>query len=511
MLARIVNCGSGVNRDLMPSELAPDLWSDCQNARFRNGFAEKRRGIQAAFTTPTVVPYYIDTYNAGSSRFLVQAGLAKVFVDDGTTRTEITPVSPFTGAVDNRWTGGSLQGTLILNNGVDSPMYWNGDTATDLAALTGWTPGWKSDVIRPFKYYLVALGNTRGGAKQIHNVGWSNSAQPGAIPTTWTAATGNDAGAVDLAETTGVMVDCLPWGDVNIIYKQDARYAMQYIGGNDVFRFVRLPGSDGLLARGCVVNTPKGQVFMSSGDVRIHQGGDSVSIIEGSNRRWLFNNMDSTNAGRSFLAVNPQKNEVWVCFPSTGSSSCDRALVWNWQDNTWGDFTLPNVTYGTTGLVPTNLSSSVIDSVSLVIDTDTAVINANDYSQNENRLVLSTTDPKIGLAETGSTDFGTAVPFMLEKTGISFGDTDAVKVLNASRPQINAIPGTVVTVYHGSAMHPADAVVYSAGYTFTVGTSTRATSFARGGRYMAWKMTSSDYAPVVMKSNDIEYIKQGRF
>lgn len=511
MLQRIANCGAGLNRDLLPSELAPDIWSDCTNVRFRNGFAEKRHGIQSAYTAPTAVPYFVTTFLTAASRFLVQCGTVRVFVDDGTTRSDITPVATFTGGINDRWSGGSLQGTLILNNGVDSPCYWAGNPATPLAALTGWTAGWKSDVIRPFKNYLVALGNTRGGAKQPHNVGWSAAAAPGSIPSTWTAGVGNDAGGMDLAETTGVMVDCLPYGDVNIIYKQDARYLMQYIGGNDVFRFQRLPGDDGLLARGCVVNTPKGQVFMSNGDVRLHQGADSVSIIEGVNRRWLFNSMDTTNAGRSFLAVNQQKNEVWVCFPSVGSASCDRALVWNWNENTWGDFSLPSLTYGTSGLVATNLTSNVIDNVSQVINTDTAVIDGNEYSPSEARLILSTANQQIGLADTGSTDFGTALTFMLEKRGISFGDTDAVKVLSASRPQFNAQAGTVLSVYHGSHMRPTDDATYAAAQTFTVGTTDRATAFSNGGRYLAWKVTSTDYSPILMKSNDIEFFAQGRF
>lgn len=510
MLVPIKECGRGVNKDLLPSELLPGQWSDALNMRFPNGFAKKRKGITAAYTTPAVIPYWLGTYSTTASRFLVEAGLAKVYVDDGTTQTEITGTAP-TGAIDDRWSGGVLGGVLIMNNGVDSPSYWNGDVLTNLTTLAGWTAGWKSDVIRPFKNFLVALGNTRGGSKMPHNVGWSNSAEPGAIPTQWTASTTNDAGDVDLAETTGEMVDCMPLGDVNIIYKQDARYAQQYIGGNDVFSFRRLPGNDGLLARGCIANTPKGQVFLSNGDVKIHSGGEAQSIAEGRIRRWLFSSMDSSNANRSFLVTNPQTNEVWVCFPSTGSATCDTVAAWNWESDTWGIFSVSAVTYGSTGLIPAGLANDTWASDSAAWTADTSTWAENEYSENESRLILATSTPQIGLAETGALDFGSAVTWRLEKVGISLDDSDRLKVFNASRPQVDAFPGTAITVYHGSSMSADGAVTYAASTTFTVGTSNWANRYARAGRYAAFKMESSASFALSLRSWDMKFEPQGLY
>lgn len=509
MLVSIKQVGNGVNKDLLPSELLPGQWSDALNVRFRNKFAEKRKGVQPVFTTPTVIPYALAAYATSTARFIVQAGLAKVFVDDGTTRTEITGTAP-TGAIDDRWCLGVLNGVLIASNGKDNAAYWNGDTGTDLATLTGWTNGWKSDSIRPFKNYLVALGNTRGGAKKPHNVGWSNAAEPGAIPTLWTAAATNDAGDVDLAETPGVMVDSLPLGDVNIIYKQDARYAMQYIGGNDVFRFQRLPGNDGLLNRGCVVNTPKGHVFMSNGDIKLHQGGEAISIADGRIRNWIFTNIDSTYASRSFLCLNPLKTEVWVCFPSYGNSVCNKVCAWNWNDDTWGIFDVASLTAGTSGLVPASLISDAWSSDSESWASDVTAWVENEYSQNDARLILATSTLKIGLADTGGTDFGTSVPATLEKTGISLDDPDTIKILNRLRPQLKATAGSQVSVYLGSSMTADAPPTYATAATFTVGTSNWANAFAKGGRYMAVKITGPTQQLFSMASYDMEFVKDGR-
>lgn len=510
MQVTIQKCGNGVNKDLLPSELLPSQWSDALNIRFRNDFAEKFRGIKAAYTTPTAAPYWIGTYETTAGRYLVQAGLSAVFVDDGTTRTDITGAVP-TGAIDDRWTGGVLNGVLIMNNGANDATFWNGNIVTDLATLTGWTVGWRSDVMRPFKNYLVCLGNTRGGAKKPHNVGWSNAAEPGAIPTTFTAAAANDAGDQDLAETTGVMVDCLPLGDANIIYKQDARYAMNHIGGTFVFRFQRLPGNDGLLARGCVVNTPKGHVFLSNGDVKIHSGGEAVSLAEGRIRKWLFRTMDAANAKRSFLALNPQKTEVWVCFPSYGQAACDMAAVWNWESDTWGIRAISAVTYGTTGLIAANLAADTWVSDTDPWSTDGTTWTENEFNQNDARMIVSTSTPRIGLVDTGTTDFGTVFSWRLEKTGIQLDDPESIKILSASRPQFSALAGTAVSVYHGSAMTADATPTYASAATHTVGTTNWSNAFATGGRYMALKLESSAAQPVALRSYDLDYTKMGRF
>src|SRR6516225_12395441 len=98
-------------------------------------------------------------------------------------------------------------------------------------------------------------------------------------------------------------------------------YGMQYIGQPFIWRFFRLPG-------------------------------------EGRMRRWLFNNLDQTYFARSFLCINPTVNEVWVCFPSSGATSPNLALTWNWDSDVFGVRELQNATYGATGVVVTASDST---------------------------------------------------------------------------------------------------------------------------------------------------------
>lgn len=510
MLYSVKECGKGVNKDLLASELAPGFWSDVLDVEFSNGFGRQRRGIKAVYTTPTAIPYFLLTYVKDSAnRFLIQAGTATIFADDGATRTNVTPTPAPTGGVDDRWTGGVLNGIPFLNNGVDDPLYWDGDTANDFDAIAAWTTGDTISSMRAFSYYLVGLGYTpSGGSIKPYRVIWSNAAEPGSLPTTFTASDTNDAGDIDLTEA-GILVDCLPLGEMNIIYGKEGRYAMHYIGGNQVFDFQLLPGKDGILSKGCVVDTPKGHVFFTGKDVMIHAGGQATSIAEGRIRDWLSTTVDTANAARSFLTLNPQRSEVWVCFPTTGNSSCNRAAVWNWNDNTWTIYSLPNVTYGTSGLVSSALDGGTNDGDSATIDSDVATNDQDEFSSNEARLVLSTTTPTIGLANTGATDFGVSISAYRERKGIRISDTNLKVFIRRSQWNFDGVAGTQASILHGHHATADGEPSYESAATWTQGTSEWANRMSKRGLYQAVKVIEMSDQPLALRSYVLDVREAG--
>lgn len=509
-IVKISNAGQGVNADTMPEELAAGVWSACQNMRFRNGFAERFRGLTNIFGTPSVIPYWIAPYGTASTRYWIHAGLAKVFADDGTTRTEITPASAPTGAIDDRWTGGTLNGVFVCNNGVNVPYFWGGNVANDLASLTGWDANERCKALRPFKNYLVALNITKTSTNYPHMVKWSDAADPGAIPSSWdeTDVTG-DAGEAEIADSPDVIVDGLPLGDAFIIYKERSAYSMTFIGQPSIFRFQRLPGDYGMLARGCVANTPLGHVVLASGDVVLNNGQGMVSIAEGQVREYIFTQMNSVYAQRSFVCTNPQKSEVLICFPSSESVVCDKAAVWNWNDKTWGFRDLPSVTFGDSGQINADSTLMQWDNDPNSWESDTSAWLENEYSQNESRLLFSR-DTAITAFDVGTLDLGDEISSSLERVGISFDDPYINKLCRGIHPRIDAAAGTVLNISVGGSMVATELPSYSSPVTFTVGTDQKVDLFA-SGRFLAIKIESTDYSPWRIRSLDVDVVPLGAF
>lgn len=313
----------GLIKDAQPHELPDNAWSDAANVRFRNGAMERMKGDQRIFDVPAVTPYWLQPYYQGGKIYWIHAGLSAIYADDGTARTNISPASAPTGAIDDRWTGGAIGGVLVMNNGKDAPLYWGGTGV--LAALPGWPASTTAKSLRPFKSFLVALGVTKSGTAYQHMVKWSVPAVPGAVPASWDHTDpALLAGEIDLAEDPSILVDQMPLGDANIIYKENSMYAMRATGGLDVFSFQRLPGDVGALSRGCIANTPMGHVVLTHGDVVIHSGQGPQSIANGVVRRY---GQSSSSGSMSMTGQNPYLKQMGDVMVGQMTDNFNRSVV----------------------------------------------------------------------------------------------------------------------------------------------------------------------------------------
>lgn len=376
---------------------------------------------------------------------------------------------------------GVLNGVFVVNHSEHGAYYWNGSSSLHVRKIPN-AP--VARVVRPFKNYLIFLQPTVSGTRAPYRVLWSSAAEPGSIPTAFTATATNDSGSVDLAQTGGELLECLPLGDVNIIYKQDSRYSMQYVGGNDVFRFQRLDGTDGILKKDCVVNTPKGHVFLSQNyRVLIHNGGPCEHLSRGRVQQYINDNADPL---RAHLAINSSKSEVWV-FVSTS-----KALIWNWIDDTWGIKTF---------------------SADTVRNGDCGVLGSL-YSDTRERMVFAMeTGQKIGIVGEAADDLGTSFDSYIERTGMGLGDSDVVKNLQRSRWNFDGTAGATFNVQHGSSMTADGTTSYKSAVTYTLGTTDYADSRATGGRFVAVKVTwtsSSTTSPGRVRSCDLDVTAGGK-
>ena len=501
----------GLIADQPAQELPVNAWSDARNMRFRDGSVERFDGDKGIFAAPTITPYFIAPYGTTTKRFWIHAGLAQVHADDGTTRTDITGTAP-TGGIDDRWTGGTLNGVFFLNNGKDVPQFWGGDTGLNLASLPLWDATWRAKSLGAFKVYLVALGISKGAANYPHMVKWSSAADPGTMPAKWDETDATiDAGEIDLAETPDLLVDQLVLGDVNIIYKEASMYSMQYVGGDAIFAFKRLPGNYGMLTRGCAANTPKGHVVLANGDLILHQGGEPQSLLTGRLKKWLFSTqIDSVNYKRCFVVANPTKNEVWICYPELGESSCTKALVWNWTDNSFGDRDLSGVNHAACGLLDYTDGGTWAAGTG-TWDSKTTAWNQNEYTPADSRLILAMDAPLISLADIGAELGGSAISASLERTGIAFDDPSRVKTIRAVIPRVKAVKGTVLYIQVGGTMDAEVAPTWSAPVQYIVGTSYKADTFSPASRFLALRIYSDGAQGWSIKSIDVDLVMGGLY
>lgn len=495
----------GVVADVEPEKLPAAAWSDARNARFDGYTARLFLGERKLFDPPTVAPYALFhvTTSDGVAHF-VYAGLAKVYILDGDTHTDITRSSgDYNALASLGWTGGVLNGLLILNNGVDLPQAHAPSTvATLLQDLPNWPTSSTCAVMRPFKNFLVALDVTKSSVRDRQMVKWSHPADPGSVPASWDETDPTlDAGETSLAETNGAVIDCLPLRDINIVYKTDSVWGMQHTGGPFVFRFYNLFPNTGILTKRCVVAFEGFHAFVSSDfDVFIHDGQTLKSIAQDKWRTWLRDNIDSAYFDRVFLTTNPAEKELWVCITESGGTPNSKALVWNWKHDTWSVRDLPGVTDGRLGVVvssaATPLWSAVIGSWADQGVSTWALVGAVPPSE---QLLLA--GPVVGIIEvdTGSLDAnGAAVQFMLQRTGLwAFAgatDLQSVKFIRRVRFRTKTGGNPTTLTARVSVTMDIDEDPDWVSVNFTSGTSAELSVFRRG-RFLGVEISGSGGTP----------------
>jgi hypothetical protein len=506
----------GIITDIDPRALPENAWTDGVNVRFLDNGLEKSKGEAEIFTAPAVDPYWLMPYT-GAAAYWIYPGLAKVYVTDGVTNTNITRQTTgadvdYSADPDVGWSGGIIGNIPIINNGIDDPQMWSpASTATKLQSLT-WATGqtWISQgntaaILRPFKQFLVALDTTESGTRYKQRVRWSHPADSGAVPSTWDETdTTKDAGYYDIQEGGGTLIDCLPLGDTNIIYKESSTIGMQYIGGQFVFRFYNISEDNGIFAARCVKPFFGKHFLVTKGDVVVHDGNTFESVIDNHRRKELFSLIDADNYRRTYVAPSYQNSEMWICYPTIGSAFPNKAMVWNYKDNTWTTKDLPQAKHIAYGVVDAG-GADTWDTDSGTWNLDTARWDSASYNPSSLRNLIAGID-KFYLADETEQRDGVDMASRVERTGLDFGDPDRVKYIKRLWPRVETSGDITISV--GSQMEPSDAVSWS-DYTYSSGDSKVDVDVA--GRFIAIKFSSNTNVTWTLNDFDVEYEFRGRF
>ncbi len=469
------NAGAiGIIQDIPAHELPPEAWTSGINVRMFDRFVQKSFGHEKVLDPPSIVAYsLVPSFTIAGNQMFAYPGLAAVFATDGTTHADITRVSgAYTGAKDDLWNGGSLGNIVLLNNGKDVPQIWNTPSlGTKLIDLPNWPANTTAKVIRVFRRFLVAFDVTKSGTRQAQLVKWSSRADLGQVPSTWDEADPtNRAGEWPLIDTDGAIIDALPLGGVNFVYKEDAIHTMEEIGGNFVFRFAKKFGQVGLLAQRCVKEYQKGDrhihVLMTSEDVVQHDGFQMSSLLDDKMRRFYKGRIDPDKSHRAFLSPNYADDEMWVGIIEAGEEYVNLILIINMKDGTLTLRDAPKISHMAWAALDPNAASTTFDSQVQAFDETVGQFGQRNFTPGRKRLIMvdpdeagSGADPSFYLTDQSFTFDTVNFEASIERTGLAIVgqdrlgnpkvDTESIKLVTEVWPRVQVQNGDSIDVYVG--------------------------------------------------------------
>jgi hypothetical protein len=520
----------GVIYDQKPHELTPTAWSDARNVRFLDGYAARMSGEESVMPTVATAPIWLLPFFTSTTAWWIYAGTAAVYATDGTNHYSLDGAgAPYAATLDANWTGGMLNSIPILSNPVNGPFYLPGPTPAtlNLTVLPNWTYGTVAAMtcrtMRPFRNYLIAyditktVGTTPTRYPQL--VKWSHAADPGSLPISWDEAdTRYDTGEFPLADTDGAVVDALPLRDLNVVYKEDCTYLMQWVGGAFIFRFQKAFSSLGILGPKCMAMVPQGEhVVLAQDDIVLHNGTTAQSLVDRRMRRNLFARLDSTYYGRSFVAQNNAAREIWICIPEVGHTLPNLAFVWNWGSNTWTTREL-NFPAFITSAVASLSGAGTWDATSGAWDSREIVWDFRPFNPAVPYFIGAyPNETQLRLHDIGGSFVGTNYDTFLERIGLGVPfdanqppDTHSVKFVRGVWPRIEGSVGASVTVEVGSQFDLSAPVVWASPRTFVIG-STEKIDVRVSGRLLAFRVSSLSDVVWRLHGFDVDVVRGGGF
>lgn len=497
----------GFISDVDPAEVGMDHFTGMGNVICRNSYAKRIAGKRSTYTTalataaPTQLVHAINAESSGTNYWLVFEDDGTAWAIEGSNATQIDNL--LLSAVGDPWRHSSalLNGLPIYSNGTDEPVYWAG---ANLVTLTDWTATESCEFITVFKYHIFAMDISGPGGEFPNLVKWSAAAEPGTIPNSWTPASSNEAGSVELSDAPGAVLCAYPLRDTLVIYKRSAMYGATYVGGNSVYSFRKLQSSSGCLTRRSVCDINGKHFVVSDGDILITDGTNRVSVGESRVKDYFFNQLDPDNYLNTFCAYNRAKDEVVIGFPTSGSEFANTALVYDIARNAFGVRDMPAVTHAPVGYIndsaPSNNWSDRSDTWAAAVDTwgAASITGATD------KMVFVHTDE---LEEQDTTD-ATSVAASVGKHDMTFGNAERVKFLKRIHIRSNGDYGTLL-VRAGSKMQPNDSTTWSNEVSIT--SPEQVVNLFAQGRYISVEMRSTGSTRWELTGIDLEIEQRGYF
>ena len=159
-------------------------------------------------------------------------------------------------------------------------------------------------------------------------------------PTQWTASSLNQV-FQDVVAGADALISHVPVLGINLIFTPSQTYRFSKIDINaGVWSISLLDNSVGIIAPMARVSVNNVAYWMESNNFYMWSGGNVQQIQANTQDQctllnYVFSNINSTQAYKSFAWYNNKFNEVWFHYPSANSEECDRIARVSLSDFSW--------------------------------------------------------------------------------------------------------------------------------------------------------------------------------
>lgn len=405
---------------------------------------------------------------------------------------------------------------ITATSGYDTPQMWplsSGvpDKTHPMKELENWpAASTYCKSIVAFRSFLVGFNWSIGGIEYPSLVKWSNEASAYSAPSSWDETQPDlNCGEYELTDSPGKIVDAMPMGDTLQIYKSDSIVMQTWIGSPFIFSFKTLSPNIGLLAKNCVAEFDQGHFFIGNSDCYWNNGQTVQALLPNKMRRAMFDNINGDNASKCFATADYNRSEMIAAFPEDEATFCNKALIWNWKENTFSLRDLPDLSDIAMG-VSQITSGATWDDQTQIWDVSSEMWGSEQYGNVLNNLVFcSPENTKLYRDNYGQKEDTVNMTSYVERTGLTLGDQSSVKHVRAIWPKIDITGDNTINVYVASQMSPEGSIRWTGPTAFNPNTQSKV-SCRNSGKYFGVKFETATDVDWKLHGFEFELVAAGR-
>lgn len=148
----------------------------------------------------------------------------------------------------------------------------------------------------------------------------------------WTPTATNEAGDLRLSHGTEIVTAIQARQEV-LVWTNEALYGLQFIGGGNGWAAQLLGDNLSVAGQNAAIYSNGTAYWMGREQFYIYDG--TVNVLPCDVRKYIYNDFNLTQIDQVHAGLNEQYNEIWWFYCSSGNTTIDKYVVYNYRQKIW--------------------------------------------------------------------------------------------------------------------------------------------------------------------------------
>jgi hypothetical protein len=231
--------------------------------------------------------------------------------------------------------------------------YWDATNGVTTRAVNATSLSGASDVpvivnytaVSDINRFVFAFGCNDYGGSTLDPmlIRWSDQEDAA----NWTPAATNQAGSLRLSHGSEVVTALQARQEV-LVWTDSALYGLQYLGAPEVWGATLLGDNLSIASQNATAYVSNVAFWMGRDKFYMYDG--TVKPLVCNVRKFIFNDFNDEQYAQVIAGTNEEFHEVWWFYPSAGSETIDKYVVYNYVENIWYYGTMARTAWLDSGL-----------------------------------------------------------------------------------------------------------------------------------------------------------------